>query len=41
MGKRIGLLDGRQFVGILTEKYDRLPTEVREKLGLRRALVAD
>ena len=39
--KRIGLIDGGQLVDILTEEYDRLPTEIREKLGLRRALVAD
>jgi restriction system protein len=37
--KRIGLLDGRQLVDILTEEYDRLPSGVRERLGLRRALV--
>lgn len=38
--KRIGLIDGGQLVGILAEEYDRLPQEVRDKLGLRRALVA-
>ncbi len=38
--KRIGLIDGGQLVDILAEEYDRLPQEVREKLGLRRALVA-
>ena len=37
--KRIGLIDGEQLVGILTEEYDRLPPEVRGKLGLRRAMV--
>ena len=37
--KRIGLVDGEQLVAILTEEYDRLPPEVREKLGLRRAMV--
>ncbi len=37
--KRIGLIDGGQLVDILGEEYDRLPQEVREKLGLRRALV--
>ena len=39
--KRIGLIDGGQFVDILTEEYDRLPTGVREKLRLRRALVVE
>ena len=38
--KRIGLIDGGQLVDILTEEYDRLPQEVREKLGLRWVLVA-
>ena len=38
--KRIGLVDGRQLVDILTEEYDRLPPEVRERLGLRRVLVS-
>ncbi len=38
--KRIGLIDGEQLVGILGEEYDRLPAEAREKLGLRRILVA-
>lgn len=38
--KRIGLIDGLQLVDILAEEYDRLPAQVREKLGLRRALVA-
>ena len=37
--KRIGLVDGEQLVDILAEEYDRLPQEVREKLGLRRAMV--
>ena len=37
--KRIGLIDGGQLVDILAEEYDRLPQEMREKLGLRRALV--
>jgi restriction system protein len=39
--RRIGLIDGEQLVDILAEEYDRLPAEVREKLGLRRVLVAD
>jgi restriction endonuclease Mrr len=39
--KRIGLIDGEQLVDILTEEYDRLPKEIREKLGLRRTLVVD
>lgn len=39
--KRIGLTDGEQLVDILAEEYERLPTEVREKLGLRRALVPE
>ena len=38
--KRVGLIDGEQLVGILTEEYERLPAEVLDKLGLRRALVA-
>ncbi len=38
--KRIGLIDGRQLVDILTEEYDQLPSETRERLGLRRALVS-
>lgn len=37
--KRIGLVDGEQLVDILAEEYDRLSTEVRDKLGLRRVLV--
>jgi len=37
--KKVGLIDGEQLVAILTEEYDRLPPEVREKLGLRRAMV--
>ncbi len=37
--KRIGLIDGGQLVDVLAEEYDRLPQEVRERLGLRRALV--
>ncbi len=39
--KRIGLIDGLQLVDILAEEYDHLPAQMREKLGLRRALVAD
>jgi len=38
--KRIGLIDGQQLVDILAEEYERLPEELRGKLGLRRALVA-
>lgn len=38
--RRIGLIDGEQLVDILAEEYERLPAEVREKLGLRRVLVA-
>lgn len=37
--KRIGLIDGEQLVGILNEQYDGLSIEMRERLGLRRALV--
>lgn len=37
--KKIGLIDGDQLVDILAEEYERLPTEVRDKLGLRRVLV--
>jgi restriction endonuclease Mrr len=37
--KRIGLIDGGQLVDILAEEYERLPSVVRERLGLRRALV--
>ena len=37
--KRIGLIDGEQLVDILTEEYERLPAGIRERLGLRRALV--
>jgi predicted Mrr-cat superfamily restriction endonuclease len=36
---RISLIDGEQLVDILIEQYDRLSTEVRERL--RWALVAD
>jgi len=36
--KRIGLINGRQLVEILTEKYHDLPTELRERLNLRLAL---
>ncbi len=39
--KRVGLIDGEQLVDILTEAYDRLPEELRERLGLRRTLVVD
>lgn len=39
--KRIGLIDGEQLVDILAEEYDRLPQEIRKKLGLRRALMVD
>ena len=39
--KRVGLIDGEQLVDILTEEYGRLPVEVRERLGLRRALIPD
>lgn len=37
--KRIGLIDGQQLVELLIQEYDRLPEEVREKLGLRRVLM--
>jgi restriction system protein len=39
--KRIGLIDGEQLVDILTEQYERLSIEMRERLGLRRALVPE
>lgn len=39
--KKVGLTDGEQLVDILADQYERLPEEVREKLGLRRVLVAD
>jgi len=37
--KRVGLIDGEQLVDILAEHYEQLPTEIRQKLGLRRVLV--
>jgi restriction endonuclease Mrr len=37
--KRIGLVDGEQLVDILAGEYEQLPKEIREKLGLRRALL--
>ena len=37
--KRVGLIDGGQLVDILAEEYERLPSGVRERLGLRRALI--
>lgn len=37
--KRSGLVEGKPVVDILAEEYERLPIEVREKLGLRGALV--
>lgn len=39
--KRIGLIDGAQLVDILTGEYEQLPAETKDKLGLRRALVAE
>ena len=39
--KRIGLIDGEQLVDILNEQYERLSGEMRERLGLRRALVPE
>ncbi|MCX7022654.1 MAG: restriction endonuclease [bacterium] len=36
--KRIGLINGRQLVDILTEKYHDLPTELKDRLNLRLAL---
>lgn len=39
--KRIGLIDGKQLVDILSEEYERLPGELREKLRLRRGLMGE
>jgi restriction endonuclease Mrr len=39
--KRIGLIDGEQLVGLLNEQYEWLSVEMRERLGLRRALVPE
>ena len=36
---RIGTIDGEQLVDLLTEHWDQLDLELREKLGLRRGLV--
>jgi restriction system protein len=36
--KRIGLINGRQLVDILTEKYHELPAELKDRLNLRLAL---
>ncbi len=36
---RIGLIDGRQLVDLLVDRWDSIPEEFREKLGLRRGLV--
>ncbi|WP_424950315.1 restriction endonuclease [Deinococcus sp.] len=36
---RIGLVNGRQLVDLLTEHWEAIPDEVREKLGLRSGLV--
>jgi hypothetical protein len=38
---RIGTISGDQLVDILVEKWDGLPSELRERLGLRRSLVVD
>ncbi len=39
--KRIGLIDGEQLVGLLTDNYMKLAPEIREKLNLKLALVAE
>ncbi|WP_440617885.1 restriction endonuclease [Cysteiniphilum sp. 6C5] len=36
---RIGLIDGEQLVDILLEKWDDIPLDFQEKLGLKRGLV--
>jgi predicted Mrr-cat superfamily restriction endonuclease len=36
---RIGLVNGRQLVDLLVEHWDDIPTEFRERLGLRPGLV--
>lgn len=35
---RIGTINGSQLVDILSQKWDELPEEIREKLGLKRSL---
>jgi len=37
---RIGTINGRQLVDLLSAKWEDLPAELRQKLGLRRSLVA-
>lgn len=36
---RIGLINGRQLVDILSEHWDDMPPELQDKLGLKRGLV--
>jgi predicted Mrr-cat superfamily restriction endonuclease len=36
---RIGLINGRQLVDILSEHWDDMPAELQEKLGLKKGLV--
>lgn len=38
---RIGLMNGTQLVELLTEQWDKLPEEIREKLGLRKGLLIE
>lgn len=38
---RIGTINGRQLVDLLSEKWEEFPTELREKLGLKRSLIVD
>lgn len=37
--KKIGLINGEQLVDILIEHYDDLPSEIKDKLNLRRMLI--
>lgn len=37
--KKIGLINGKQLVGILIEHYDALPPELQDKLGLQKTLI--
>lgn len=39
--KRIGLVDGNQFVDILVDHYEDLPQDLKDKLRMRRTLVVE
>lgn len=39
--KRIGLVDGKQLVDIMVEHYERISSELRDRMRLRKALVPE